>query len=345
MGRRFWVGSYARLGGEGLYPIDLAEDGALRRGPPVAQLPNASFAVLSPGRPLAWFVDERAGGQVAAARYTGQGWEVLGAVPSGGDLPCYLALHPDGDLLAVANYADGAVALLAVDPAQGKLTGPLAVTRGTGRGHDPKRQDGPHAHCVVFSHDGAWLFHVDLGLDQIRRYAVVRNDARSASLGAPEVVFRAPEGWGARHLCFLPDGAHALLVCELAARCILLHLGDGAFTALTNVAMAAAQGGGGKPNLGGSVCLLFADRALVTNRGADTVAMLACDGNALHRLAERPSGGASPRHVLPVGHRILVANEEGGTLVSMPLPGQPDAPVHSLSIPGAAFVLPEPVLS
>lgn len=330
MSTRFWIGTYAAKGGLGLYPLTLRPGGELDLGLPTTAIRNASFALSHPDMPIAWFVNEQEDGRVVSAALKGGAWEVLGDVPSGGSLPCFLARHPTRDLLAVANYADGAVTLLPLDATSGIARAPCDRVLQSGRGPDLERQAGPHAHCVAFSADGNFLYHVDLGLDRVWRYAVT-----GQRLGPAEVVFEAPAGWGARHLALLPDGVHAVLICEMAATCMLLRLDGKRFACLDSIPTAPTE----KANIGGDLRLIALDRLLVTNRGHDSVALVRIEDGRLQREAERDSAGSSPRHVLPVGQQTLIAHEEAGGVVLLPLPGAKGTWVRSVSIPGAAFIL------
>ncbi len=75
------------------------------------------------------------------------------------------------NLLAVANYADGMVALHTLDD-EGLFTGPPLLFPNDGGGPDPERQRGPHAHQATF--EAGVLYVTDLGADQIRQWRVQR---------------------------------------------------------------------------------------------------------------------------------------------------------------------------
>lgn len=67
---RYWVGTYAKAGGGGLYPL-MFDNGTPVAGEPHPGIANASFAVWSPRYRLAYFVDEQDQGRVAAWRRGG----------------------------------------------------------------------------------------------------------------------------------------------------------------------------------------------------------------------------------------------------------------------------------
>lgn len=320
-----WVGTYAAKGGGGLYPLTV-RGAALEVGAPDPRIANASFGALSADSGIAYFVDEQDAGRVGAWRREGGQWQPVGSIESGGALPCYLSLAPDFRHLAVANYGDGVVALIELGAESGAPVRVADLVGQSGRGLNPKRQDGPHAHCALFDAEGSRLYHVDLGLDRVFVYAV-----EEGKLTDGRVAFAAPRGTGPRHLAFLPDGEHALLLSELSAELRLLQRGGDGFACVRVVAAAPEPS---SDNLGGHLALRGSE-ALVTNRGHDSVVVF--DPLDLEQRVWQHTGGASPRHVHQFGDRVLVAHEENGTVSLLDL-ARAETPV-TVAVPGAAFII------
>ena len=328
-----WIGTYEAKGGQGLYPLDPL-NGAMNLGAPRPRIANASFGVWSPSTRTAYFVDEQDEGRVAAwARVEGI-WEERGTQSTGGALPCYLSLHPGRGLIAAANYGDGSVALIEVDRATGRVGGLVDVARVSGKGVDPDRQDGPHAHCVLFDEPGQFLFHVDLGLDRVFRHRVEGGRLRDM-----EVAFEAPPGSGPRHLAFHPDGRHALLLTELSGELILLERTSSGLEAVHTVKTLPEPH---DDNLGGHLEIGVDGRVFVTNRGHDSLVAFNVVGNRLERSGWVRTGEASPRHFRLSDGGVLVAHEEGGAVsrVPRPRPGMNgEGPTQLVPVPGAVFIL------
>jgi 6-phosphogluconolactonase len=324
-----WVGSYTAKGGKGLYPLHW-DNTRFIAGDPEPGIANASFAVWSARHRLMYVVTEQEDGWIAAWR-PGDTWECIGNVRSGGALPCYLALSHDGRWLACANYGDGSIAIFSIDPGTGAPEQLVSSYRPTGRGPNAERQDGPHAHCVVFARDDRALYHVDLGLDR-----VFHHELDEGRIVRTDVAFAAPAGSGPRHLLFHPAGV-ALLVCELSAQLMLLRHAGGQLTCLD--ALLTAPELTGDDNLGGHLAIEANGDILVTNRGHDSLVRFGLRGARLELLAWRHSGGRSPRHLIALGNRAIVAHEEGGGLVSVPLPGHGGESELIAPISGAAFVM------
>jgi 6-phosphogluconolactonase len=324
-----WVGSYGEKGGKGLYPLDPC-DACFVFGDPEPRIANASFAVWSAQHRLVYVVNDQDDGRIAAWR-PGEAWQPVGDVPSGGALPCYLAVSPDGQWLACANYGDGVVTIFAIDPDTGAIDKLVSSYKPSGHGCNAERQDGPHAHCVVFAEDSRTLYHVDLGLDR-----VFRHDLDGGLIASTDIAFAAPPGSGPRHLMFHPAG-FALLLCELSAQLMLLRRDDTQLTCIQVVPTAPEPVSG--ENLGGHLAIEPAGDILVTNRGHDSLVGFALRGKRLEIVGWHHSGGQSPRHLHVVGDRVIVAHEEGGGLTSVPLPGCDLGILRIAAIPGAAFVL------
>jgi len=334
---RLHAGTYGRNGGAGLRTLIRDSRGSWSLGPAFAQAANASFAAFAPRYRLVYLVDEEAGA-LNVLRDVG-GWERLARVPTLGEQPCYVALAPDQGWLAVANYASGGIALWRLDRSSGLPIDPLQTRQREGSGPVVDRQDGPHAHCACFGLDGPRLYHVDLGTDEVVAYAF---DPESGLLGEAVRAYGAPAGSGPRHLVFHPQVPRALLVSELASSLTVLDVAGGLLTP-TQIVSTLPAGFAGN-SLGGHLSLNAAgDRAYVTNRGHDSIAVFAWDDDGLELMQHVPSGGASPRAfvLLEAERQLALANEEGGSVTFFDLKddGTLSRTGPALSLPGAVFLL------
>lgn len=324
-----FVGSYAATGGPGLLPLIVdAATGAWTPGTPIAAVRNASFAVASGRHGHRYVVDEAAGKVAVHDR----AWRLLAEVSSGGEAPCHLALSADECRLAVANYESGSVTQFMLD--ERGLPGPATVRQHRGRGLDPDRQAGPHAHWVGYRGDD--LLAIDLGTDRIVAHPLSGADA-------PRTAYAAPPGSGPRHLAFHPRLPLAYLVSELASTLTVLRVVGAAFRA--EAILSILPDGATGDSLGGAIALDADARLLhVTNRGHDSVATFALDANGAPRLLGHvASGGRSPRFLLPLAEHLLVAHEEAGGVAILrraaagrSLPGP-----MTIDVPGAAFLMEE----
>lgn len=308
-----FVGTYAESGGPGLQRLGFhATHGwACEDAFPGAR--NASFGAYSACHDLHYLVDEHRTGTVGVFRETTDGWREVGRMATAGADPCYVALDADEGRLAVANYGSGSIAVFRLDPATGLPCDDPDFRANTGCGPVEDRQEGPHAHCVRFGPDGQWLFHVDLGTDEILAYPL---DPTTGRLGERHLAYAAPAGSGPRHMVFHPTLPLAILASELASTLTLLHVEGGNLTAIHAVST-LPDGFEGTSTAGHLSLNCSGERIYVTNRGHDSVAVFDwSDGHISHLLQHVPSGGASPRAFLLLDEeRLLVlANEEGNTV-------------------------------
>jgi len=141
--------------------------------------------------------------------------KLLNTVPSGGDGPTYVSIHPSKRFLLVANYFGGSVSVLPIldDGRLGKATdvkndegkiGPTQATNAPPGSFAISGHDRTHAHMIQADPSGRFVLHVDLGLDKIY---IWKFDEQKGTLTAntPPAV-SLPPGDGPRHFHFHPNG-------------------------------------------------------------------------------------------------------------------------------------------
>jgi 6-phosphogluconolactonase len=336
------VGTYTRNGGAGLQALTYSQS-EWTLGDVSAAAANASFGAFSLKHNVHYLVDEQAEGALTMLRAVAGNWQQLARVSSGGAEPCYLALDAQERCLAVANYGDGAIAVFHLDEHTGLPLEPPAVRRNHGSGPARDRQEGPHAHCVAFNHNQEWLYHVDLGTDQVIVHPI---DASRELSGAPVVAFQAPAGSGPRHLVFHPVLPLALLASELASTLTVLQVVGSSLLAMQTISTLPPGFSG--QSLAGHLTLNAAGtRAYVTNRGHDSIAVFSWNEvGVIDSIQHVPSGGASPRSIvlLEAERQLVVANEESDnvTVFDLRTDDTLGALCDMIPVPGAVFALVAP---
>ena len=290
--KRLIIGSYtAEMGGTG-------QGLSVVPGDTIAT-PAPSFAIAE--GPFLYATNELQSGSVSSFRLSGDGrLEHLSTQPTDGVWPCHLAWH-DGHLL-VANYGSGRITVLPVD-ADGIIGERTDLVQHEGRGVNPERQDGPHAHQVQVAPDGT-VTVVDLGIDRLLQYRL--EDGRLHRIGEIEV----PAGAGPRHYVVHPDGRW-FVSAELGSA--VLTVVDGAYTGSTPATTSDVLN---QP----SAIALSADARYVylANRGAETVSVFRV-GDELGFVGEVSCGGAWPRDMVVDDDRLIVANQKSNSVVTFRL--------------------------
>jgi 6-phosphogluconolactonase len=303
-----FVGCYTGdKGGEGdgisLLRRDPATGGLTRLGL-AARTPSPSFLTQHPTLPVLYAVNELEEGTVSAFTVAADcSLSPLAVRPTGGADPCHLAVTADGRHLVVANYSGGSVSVHPLDDegAPGERTDLLTLT---GSGPDAERQAGPHAHMVVPDGNGPEVLISDLGSDRVWRS---RLDPVSGRLGSPEPAVLAEPGTGPRHLARSADGA-LLLAGELAGTLSWYRSAGGPALELRGEVEATEVTGSVHP----SEVTTGRDGRFVylANRGPDTVTTFAWDGDSATKVAETPTRGTWPRHMILIGDHLYVANQQ-----------------------------------
>lgn len=286
------------LGGYGS-ELGLVHLGPEGFGPPVevAPAPSPSFVIASPDGRFVYAALEGDDGRVGAWAVTDDPpWRALGQQSTGGAAPCHLALSPDGRWLVTANYTSGSVSVHPVetDGSLGERTD--LVEHHGDPGPQADRQDGPHAHQVVFVDGG--LLVCDLGLDAVVGYHLeggrLTEVARSAM----------PAGSGPRHLAI--DGDTAYVLGELSSTLTVCGVAGLVLTPGESVSLRKPDATG--ENTAAEIVVVGRE-VLASNRGDDTVAVLARSDAGLRMVGSVSCGGSWPRWMGVVDARVLVANE------------------------------------
>ncbi|GAA4575219.1 lactonase family protein [Planotetraspora kaengkrachanensis] len=265
-------------------------------------VPGPSFVTAHPRLPLIYAVLERDAGGVAVFADDPAGLRLLAERSSGGSFPCHAAVDPAGTWLAVANYGDGTVAVFRLSPDGMPGPEPLLFPN-EGRGPDPDRQEGPHAHQAVFGPDGV-LYVTDLGTDEVRRFLPDMTPH-------PAGPVRLTPGSGLRH--FVHREGHWYVAGELDG---MVGVYDGDWREVARVAASES----GVRNHPSHIAVSDDGRRLyVANRGPDTVTTFALDGARPVRVAETPAGGTWPRHFALDGDRLYVANQRSDAVAVLRL--------------------------
>jgi 6-phosphogluconolactonase len=313
-----YVGGY----GPGINAFRFHEsNGRLTRIGLAVETPAPSYIVVHPSGHYLFAVNEKGAKEDSVSAFAIDAKSgkltLLNTVPSRGSAPCHLSLDKTGRFLAVANYANGSIAVLPVAP-DGRLGQAVGFAQHHGSSVNKERQEGPHAHCVVFSPDNRFLFSADLGADKIFAY---RFDAATGSItpNDPASVSITP-GSGPRHIEFHPNGKWAYVITEMASTIELLYYDSarGAFDAGPSVSTLPESFR--SSNIAAEIALNAAGTILyASNRGADNMALFNIDGDrGVATPKEHTSTlGKAPRHFAfdPSGAYLLVTNQDSDNVV------------------------------
>lgn len=286
----------------------------------LAELPlrNPSFLCVDEARKKIYAVNELKeyagafGGGVSELDYTDDGtMTFVRSYNTGGTDPCHIVVSPNGELLAISNFASGSLAVfpLAED---GTLLPDRQFFQHEGSSIHPVRQRGPHAHSAIFLGEDTLLVP-DLGLDQVVAY----RHANGQVTENPEMTLQLPAGSGPRYGELSPDGEHFYLINEIASSVTHFALNNGRLIAQETVNTLPDDFTG--DNICSDLHITPDGRHLyASNRGHDSITVYQIgEQGELHFLQRVSCGGKTPRNfaVSPSGGHLLVGNQSSDNVV------------------------------
>ena len=310
------IGTYTGQGSDGIYSLLFnLETGKLDSLRLMAKTTNPSYLAISKDRSRVFTVNETQNGGVSSFAWNkiSNELELISEQPSEGDYPCYAALNADESLFTIGNYITGNV--LAYQLNSGGVIAPSpTIKQHVGTGANPDRQEGPHAHCTIFSKDNNFLYAVDLGIDQVLAY-----QAGDETLGEASVALQMDAGDGPRHLIFHPTKNMAFVINELSGTVVSASI-DTATGQLTKISKASTlpddfegENSCADIHISNDGNFLYA-----SNRGHNSIAIFSVSSDgSLKRIANESVRGDWPRNftLSPDNRFLLVANQRSNNIV------------------------------
>ena len=309
--------------------------GELRSIGSLAAGPNPSFLATHPKLPIVYAVNEVEAGTVRAVK-------TLAEQSSRGSSPCYVSVDRTGQVLLVANYDSGSVALLPLQP-DGTPETATSMIQHQGHGPVADRQSGPHAHCILADPSNRFALAADLGADRVFVYQLDLAAKALRHVDGADAVMRP--GAGPRHLAFHPTLPLVFVANELDSTVATLRF-DAERGALTPIdTQSTLPAGWSGTNYPADIHVAPSGRTLyVSNRGHNSIAVFAVaatGGGELSLVQTVPTQGDWPRNFTldPSGRWLLAANQRSNSIVVFAR----DAASGKLMPAGKQISVPSPV--
>ena len=317
------VGTYTGTGSKGIYVYKFnVATGKATLLSSTDSAANPSYLALSSNSKFLYAVSETDGmksASVSAYAFdaaTGR-LKFLNNEQTGGDNPCYVAVHKSNKWVTAANYSGGSATVFGVNE-NGSLKPRSQLVQHTGSSANTARQEKAHVHQTLFSPQHDFLFTPDLGTDKIMAYAFNSNAQRPLSPATPAFTATEP-GSGPRHMTFHPNQRFAYVLEELSGMVSVFQYNKGK---LTRIQRLSSHPAGYKGNIGSADIHVSPDGRFLyaSNRGdANSIAVFAINPST-GRLILRdvtPTQGKAPRNFVidPSGKYLLVANQNTNNIV------------------------------
>jgi 6-phosphogluconolactonase len=326
-GDLLYVGTYTEGGrSEGIYLVRMdRRSGQLRLVRSQDAGPNPSFLAIHPNGRVLYAANElekyneRTTGAVSAfaiARDTGA-LTRLNEQPSEGSAPCYVSVDRSGQVVLVANYIGGSVAVLPIQ-ANGAIGPATHVVQHTGKGPNAERQEAPHAHCILPDPSNRFVLAADLGVDRVYVYRLDLDGKSLRRVEGGDAVMSL--GAGPRHIAFHLTLPLVFVANELDSTVATLRFDAerGKLSRLDTRSTLPEKWTG--TNYPADIHVASSGRTLyVSNRGHNSIVVFSVveSTGALALEQVVSTEGDWPRNfsVHPIGRWLLVANQRSGSVV------------------------------
>ncbi len=254
----------------------------------------------------------KTGGGMTQLSYDNEGhMSIDGSLNTYGTDPCHITVGPNGQFIAVANFAGGSVTMYPIDE-KGNVENDYQLFQHKGRSIHPVRQKGPHAHSCIFAPDQELMYVPDLGLDKLVAYGYEGSTVYSEDNASVSV----PAGSGPRYGEFGKDGKHFYLINEISSQVMHFTYAAGKME-FDNAVNTLPQDFTGN-NICSDLHITPDGKYLyASNRGHDTLVCYQIEEDGSLTFVERQScNGKTPRNfaIDPTGKYILVGNQDSDTI-------------------------------
>ena len=342
-----YIGSYASGAQDGIHVHQLdMSNGALTAQSSIGGIDNPSFLAISPDHRHLYAIGEvsevngQSGGAVAAFAIDQQSGALshINTESSVGAGPCHISIDHTGCHAFVANYGGGSVAVLPINE-DGSLGPASDFSQHEGSSVDPARQKEPHAHSFFVSPNNRYALAPDLGLDQIKVYAI---DHQNGKLTEQEPG-RVDPGQGPRHLDFHPDNGHLYVINEMGNTITVFDFDEEAGTLTAGQTISTLPEGYAEVSHTADIHVHPNGKFVYgSNRGHDSIAVYAVqEDGSLESVEIVSAGGQGPRNfgLDPTGTYLIVGGGSSNDIFTFAV----DANTGKLTPTGHKVELPSPV--
>lgn len=318
------VGSYTRDEGwvngtgEGIYIIDINENGSLSIDDTAAGIINPSFLALSPDQKNLYAVselgrsNEPTGFLHAFSIESDRSLTFIDKYPTNAKSPAHVSVDKTGTFVFAANYQGGVVMVY-----ERNNDGSLSVLQQL-----DFPGSNPHTHMAKVSPGNNFLYIPDLGNDKIWSFSI-SHEAKTLTKTEQEFA-RTTTGAGPRHMDFHPSLDVAYAINELNSTISVFDFDSesGALTEKQVISTLPESFTGGNSTADIHVHpngnFLYG-----SNRGHNSIVSYAIDGSSgeISMLNHTSTEGEIPRNfaISPVGNILYVANQNSRNITSFDL--------------------------
>lgn len=313
----FLVGTYTDNASQGINVVGFNQKTkVLSLEKTVSGIKNPSFVITNKAQNIVVAVEETAsnqGGKVTSYSFdkkTNTFTKKSSFFTKGND-PCTLAFSPNEQFILVGNYSGGSLSVFPINT-NGELSDNSNFIQFKGKGKNPKRQEKPHVHCIVFHPKEKVVFVTDLGKDVIN--IIPYNENSKTFLQQDQIIsVKLPAGSGPRHLAFNKSGTLLFVTLELTNEVAVFEYKESKLQLIQKLSLTSET----KNGSAAEVRLSKNEQYLYTSvRDKDNfIKVFRIDGNKLTEIQKVPTGKAPRNFIITKNQKnILVANQNSNLI-------------------------------
>lgn len=224
--------------------------------------------------------------------------------------PCHVSISKNKQILISSNYHENKMAVYKT--LDGLILNSPMVGTHSGCSINASRQEKPHIHCSMFTHDENYIMSVDLGIDKMMLSTI---DADKL-IHKDDISYSFPAGTGPRHVTYTKSNPYYYYVLsELTSEIFVFKYNAKSDTPLKNIqTLSSLPSNYTGEKSGAAIRIHMNNKFLYTSdRGNNSISLFLIDQNTgnLKYMNTISCKGKSPRdfQLDPSGKFLLCANE------------------------------------
>jgi 6-phosphogluconolactonase len=229
--------------------------------------------------------------------------------------PCHVNISNDKQILISSNYHENK--MLVYNTLDGLILNTPMIGSHTGCSIDVSRQEKPHIHCSMFTHDEKYILSIDLGIDKM----IVSTLENNNLVQKEYMSYSFPAGTGPRHITYSKTTpCYYYVLSELTSEIFVFKYKADSEVPFENLQALSSLSEDYKGEKSGAAIRIHRNNKFLytSDRGNNSLSLFSIDLNSgkLNYINTFSCNGNSPRdfQIDPTGNFLLCANENSDNI-------------------------------
>jgi 6-phosphogluconolactonase len=313
-----FIGTYTKNKSKGIYKINFnTADGNIEKTNLAYEIENPTYLSVDRERHILYStckIDEKSG--VSSFKY----WQeedklhlincnLLEEKP-----PCHVSISTGKQVLISSNYHENK--MIVYNTLDGLILSSPLIGSHVGSSINPLRQEKPHIHCSMFTHDEKYILSIDLGIDKMIVSAVEDNKL----VHREDLSYSFPPGTGPRHINYSKVSSSYYVLSELSSEIFVFKYNPESIIPFENIQVLSNLPKNYVGDKSGAAIRIHKNNKFLytSDRGNDSLNLFLInqDDGTLEYINTFSCNGKSPRdfQLDPTGKFLLCANENSDNI-------------------------------